>query len=478
MVQARLFLAVRSAQSTNRSAELLAACEAALPIAPTRAGAYHGESIMTCPGRRVHPPCFIAALCLLLAVAGCEWDKFDPRLGAGGGSASDADCGRIDALSEDFAGSEADFAWRADDYSGNSSASQVGGELVLLADATAASRAYYSTRRFYDFREGSVAVEVTQVPDAANAATTELDVRRDDYHRLLMRVEGADLVFIYQLGAGVEVGRLPYDPVAHRWWRLRHQGDKVYWETSPDGNDWTERASRPASVAFDPRYAAVRLWVSAGDSALGGEAHFDNVTGSGPGNGHWCKATALRDDFAALEPTDDWLFIEADYDAVGRQYGSELVITPAPNTENSAYSYESSRFYDLSGAGIGFELTGVPHMPAEVELRADGDGGWLRLELGEDEQIHCAYFANDESTEVAAVPFSASDHRWWRIREDNGSVYWEASADGHDFQQLGSVSPAPFDLSRVAVRFGAATPTANPDPGQVRIDNFNLAPPQ
>ncbi|MFE2539047.1 hypothetical protein [Actinacidiphila glaucinigra] len=36
---------------------------------------------------------------------------------------------------------------------------------------------------------------------------------------------------------------LPYDPVAHRWWRFREAAGTFYWETSPDAATWTVRRS-------------------------------------------------------------------------------------------------------------------------------------------------------------------------------------------------------------------------------------------
>ncbi|MFH9731873.1 hypothetical protein [Streptomyces sp. NPDC017260] len=34
---------------------------------------------------------------------------------------------------------------------------------------------------------------------------------------------------------------LPFDPIAHRWWRFRETGGTFYWETSPDAKTWTAR---------------------------------------------------------------------------------------------------------------------------------------------------------------------------------------------------------------------------------------------
>ncbi len=48
------------------------------------------------------------------------------------------------------------------------------------------------------------------------------------------------------------------------------------------------------------------------------------------------------------------------------------------------------------------------------------------------------------------------------------------STDGTSWNQLGLTSPNPIDLEAMSIRFGVTTPEANPNPGQARIDNFNL----
>jgi len=45
---------------------------------------------------------------------------------------------------------------------------------------------------------------------------------------------------IYNQSQGGVV-QFPFDPVAHRYWRIRYDStlNKVGWETSPDGASWT-----------------------------------------------------------------------------------------------------------------------------------------------------------------------------------------------------------------------------------------------
>jgi hypothetical protein len=47
---------------------------------------------------------------------------------------------------------------------------------------------------------------------------------------------------------GSNQGSTSYDPVAHRWWRIRESGSTVYFEASPDGIVWKELQSVPSTA--------------------------------------------------------------------------------------------------------------------------------------------------------------------------------------------------------------------------------------
>jgi hypothetical protein len=73
---------------------------------------------------------------------------------------------------------------------------------------------------------------------------------------------GADLVEIHQIdkslvfvmvvsGLSTQSCKIPYLPVAHRYWRIREIGGDLLWETAPDGLAWTvqRREKTPPFVA-------------------------------------------------------------------------------------------------------------------------------------------------------------------------------------------------------------------------------------
>lgn len=72
----------------------------------------------------------------------------------------------------------------------------------------------------------------------------------------------------------------PYDPVDHRWWRIRHVSadSKVYFDTSPDGMTWTNQGDLPVN---NEKADAVQIILYGGlqppDATPESPAEFDNI---------------------------------------------------------------------------------------------------------------------------------------------------------------------------------------------------------
>jgi hypothetical protein len=76
------------------------------------------------------------------------------------------------------------------------------------------------------------------------------------------------LVMTVQVGFASEGGAsIPYEPDAHAWVRVREDAGDLYWDTSPDGREWTNRYSETAPA-----------WVADGDLEAQLLAHRDDGT--------------------------------------------------------------------------------------------------------------------------------------------------------------------------------------------------------
>jgi hypothetical protein len=77
-------------------------------------------------------------------------------------------------------------------------------------------------------------------------------------------------------GASNTATNVTYDPVAHRWLRLRHDATTIFWETSPNGTTWTTQRSKSPGRTWDT--IQVRLWTGFfGTEPTPGQTVFDNL---------------------------------------------------------------------------------------------------------------------------------------------------------------------------------------------------------
>ena len=63
-------------------------------------------------------------------------------------------------------------------------------------------------------------------------------------------VYGLNLVATTTPG-GDQPGAVPYNPISHKWLRIRHASGNIIWDTSPDGITWTQYATTPYTFAND-----------------------------------------------------------------------------------------------------------------------------------------------------------------------------------------------------------------------------------
>lgn len=88
--------------------------------------------------------------------------------------------------------------------------------------------------------------------------------------------DGAYLFAIYKIaGAQTIVATLTYSPHTHAWWRIRHSGSTVYWDTSANGLDWTQRGSAATPIAITTLTAAFYSGFTGSESAA--DMTVDNV---------------------------------------------------------------------------------------------------------------------------------------------------------------------------------------------------------
>jgi hypothetical protein len=341
-----------------------------------------------------------------------------------------------------------------------------------------ASWAGFSSWRYYDLRGDRVRIEVPTVPDTDSEATVFLHLVRDGQNYLILSEQQGQL---YQSAfvddAWLNVGSRGYEPSAHRYWQIREEAGTVHWEASADGDSYAELASWPVANLFPVDNVQIEFGASTEGTELNpGEAQFDDLNGGPPATGAWCPTEALSDDFADGVRSADW---GRTYDGAGctaDELGAELAIEQiGPGPCDCAYI--SSRAYDLTGGAAVVEVPSID----------DGDGHIYAFFRLEQDGAHAIEFVLTAGALVARVetgsgfqtvrsqPYDPTPHRWWRLREQAGTTFWEVSADGQVWSDYGQLAN-PCPPGALDVVLGGGIDTAGNWSGVVRFDNYNLPP--
>jgi membrane-associated phospholipid phosphatase len=104
----------------------------------------------------------------------------------------------------------------------------------------------YLSLSCYDLTDSHVHVELVQPLRPATGAETTFSAEVDEHNAISFSIE-AGALRCYQVTSGTSslLKHVRYDPVKHRWLRLREESGKIYWEVSPDGTTWGVLAGQP-----------------------------------------------------------------------------------------------------------------------------------------------------------------------------------------------------------------------------------------
>lgn len=180
----------------------------------------------------------------------------------------------------------------------------------------------------------------------------------------------------------------------------------------------------------------------------------------------------LTDDFSTKD-TGKWTF------STGADVtGGQLVVTPS-----TAYpDVQSTATYDLTGSSIIVEMPST--IPAGTSSSLET---WWGMEsagyansLMFDKKVNDISAIYDVSgvgrTFPGSATYSGTDHRWMRLSESGGTVFWHTSPDRSTWTQLASQAPS-FAITALTVVFGAGFGgSGEAAPGTAVYDNVNVAP--
>lgn len=158
--------------------------------------------------------------------------------------------------------------------------------------------------------------------------------------------------------------------------------------------------------------------------------------------------------------------------------GGQMVVTA--NTSTGTYNgITSTSHYDLTESSAFIQLvnagdTSLSFTTYILELYNDTVDLYWAIEYGATDEI-VAYKSPDSVnyTEKYRATYSSTDHKWFRIREASGTVYWDTSADGSSWTNRASDATG-YTLTSLTAFFGVGNPGSGST--TVTFDNFNIVP--
>lgn len=154
------------------------------------------------------------------------------------------------------------------------------------------------------------------------------------------------------------------------------------------------------------------------------------------------------------------------------EVNQRIEIRPLPSPNTNYGTCESVSTYDLTNSYFQLEVSQVlpfsgqtyivVEAPGKNALYLTADAGFLRA-MWELASVH---------QDLAAIPYDPVLHRWWRVREDAGVLYWETSANGKQWNTLVSKAYS-FDVTACSVWFTAREFGTKAQGGMAVFESFN-----
>jgi hypothetical protein len=179
--------------------------------------------------------------------------------------------------------------------------------------------------------------------------------------------------------------------------------------------------------------------------------------------------------------TGKWFQTVAGTTTMSYASGGATVNLPASATSTDIGSDGSNTStYDLTGSYAYMQVTAVPSNStsayAALQLAVLATGYYLRWHK-EGSNLYARYNTGS-TTSAATLTYSATDHKWWRIRESGGTTYWDTSPDGTTWTNRASVLNAthavPITSLRVTLQAGCWQ--VETSPGSFTFNDFNTPP--
>lgn len=178
--------------------------------------------------------------------------------------------------------------------------------------------------------------------------------------------------------------------------------------------------------------------------------------------------------------TDDCSGITAGkWTAFGNAGSTDGHFHTTSHLEASYPSISSGAAYSLADSCLLMEVTDAGNQclpswevfPCKVKLDSEN---WMSFRI-DNGSIRARRVVDGTTTDSSGTAYSATNHRWLRIRESDGITYWETSANGIVWNSFHRITN-PFPVTALRVEIAAGNWAAEPSASTAKFDNINLPP--
>lgn len=232
-----------------------------------------------------------------------------------------------------------------------------------------------------------------------------------------------------------------------------------------------------SACAFDADYHRTRYQCDDGTCPSGyacSRGYCEPVSqGAQPSGVEGCGTTdLLASDFEG-EELETAVWRQEGYNLQFAHVEGRLQIAHGDPASEANGGYVTNRMYLLRGSRVSVEVPDYdPGTNATLvfELEVNGSND-VNFELSGD-TLSMTYEVSDNRYVSRKVGYVPAAHRFWQIREEQGSIYWEASGDGETWELLTSASSLPF-AGLVVIRLLTFLPGGAPVTAPVFFDRIN-----
>lgn len=188
----------------------------------------------------------------------------------------------------------------------------------------------------------------------------------------------------------------------------------------------------------------------------------------------------LRDDFEDNTIAPAWATSTGGSATVAETGGQAVFTLPSSTAGSHSAYYTSVATYDLTGDAANVAVgtmvaTGVAATAYILQLFADALNSYQWVQLSG--TIKAQKVVNGTTTDLFSASWSSSTHKYLRIRESGGTVYFDTSTSGSagaSWTNRGSTTIASaFAVTSLFVQFGASCGNIA-SPGSLKLDMFNI----